>query len=95
MTCDDSLAVSCRTELLNWLYIVQSQNFFILYTTLCKITIITQSLNHCCTLIFLAVDLTLVDGEEDCLYFCSNSLGLMPRKAEEKLSVEFQKWAEM
>jgi len=41
------------------------------------------------------VDLTLVDGEEDCLYFCSNSLGLMPRKAEEKLSVEFQKWAEM
>ena len=42
-----------------------------------------------------AVDLTLVDGEEDCLYFCSNSLGLMPRNAEEKLSVEFQKWAEM
>ena len=46
-------------------------------------------------IICFVVDLALVDGEEECIYLCSNSLGLMPKKAEQKLAIEFQKWAEM
>ena len=45
-------------------------------------------------LFVFAVDLSLVNGDEDCIYLCNNSLGLMPRKVEEVMAVELKKWAE-
>ncbi|RMC18837.1 hypothetical protein DUI87_04733 [Hirundo rustica rustica] len=38
-------------------------------------------------------DLTLVDGEESCVYFIGNSLGLQPRKVKTFLDEELDKWA--
>ncbi|NXP33723.1 KYNU Kynureninase, partial [Leiothrix lutea] len=38
-------------------------------------------------------DLTLVDGEESCVYFVGNSLGLQPRKVKTYLDEELDKWA--
>lgn len=37
-------------------------------------------------------DLSLVDPEEDCVYFCGNSLGLCPKKFKEYVLVEVNKW---
>ncbi|XP_071966147.1 kynureninase-like [Antedon mediterranea] len=39
------------------------------------------------------VDLSLVDGEEDCIYMCGNSLGLMPNMARHYLNNELDKWS--
>uniref|UniRef100_A0A8D2N062 Kynureninase n=1 Tax=Zonotrichia albicollis TaxID=44394 RepID=A0A8D2N062_ZONAL len=38
-------------------------------------------------------DLTLVNGEESCVYFIGNSLGLQPRKVRTYLDEELDKWA--
>ncbi|KAM6396297.1 kynureninase isoform 2-T2 [Pluvialis apricaria] len=38
-------------------------------------------------------DLSLVDGEESCVYFAGNSLGLQPRKVKTYLDEELDKWA--
>uniref|UniRef100_A0A8C3MWW9 Kynureninase n=1 Tax=Geospiza parvula TaxID=87175 RepID=A0A8C3MWW9_GEOPR len=38
-------------------------------------------------------DLTLVNGEETCVYFVGNSLGLQPRKVKTYLDEELDKWA--
>lgn len=38
-------------------------------------------------------DLTLVNGEESCVYFAGNSLGLQPRKVKTYLDEELDKWA--
>lgn len=40
-------------------------------------------------------DLTLVDPEEDCVYFCGNSLGLCPKKAKDHIDVELDKWSKI
>lgn len=40
-----------------------------------------------------AADLSLVDGEESCIYFVGNSLGLQPRKVKTYLDEELDKWA--
>lgn len=39
------------------------------------------------------VDLKLVDPDEECVYFCGNSLGLCPKKAHYYVNVEMDKWA--
>eukprot|EP00794_Sanderia_malayensis_P012157 gene12157-13411_t len=41
------------------------------------------------------VDLSLVNAEDECIYLCNNSLGLMPKKAEDAIKTELTKWAEM
>ncbi|KAK3583179.1 hypothetical protein CHS0354_025698 [Potamilus streckersoni] len=38
------------------------------------------------------VDLSIVDPEEDCVYFCGNSLGLCPKKTKEYMNIEVEKW---
>ncbi|NWU28054.1 KYNU Kynureninase, partial [Dyaphorophyia castanea] len=38
-------------------------------------------------------DLSLVNGEESCVYFVGNSLGLQPRKVKTYLDEELDKWA--
>ncbi|KAF4788185.1 Kynureninase [Turdus rufiventris] len=38
-------------------------------------------------------DLALVNGEESCVYFAGNSLGLQPRKVKTYLDEELDKWA--
>ncbi|OXB82294.1 UNVERIFIED_CONTAM: hypothetical protein H355_004611, partial [Colinus virginianus] len=38
-------------------------------------------------------DLTLVNGEESCVYFVGNSLGLQPKKVKTYLDEELDKWA--
>uniref|UniRef100_A0A8C5IE41 Kynureninase n=1 Tax=Junco hyemalis TaxID=40217 RepID=A0A8C5IE41_JUNHY len=38
-------------------------------------------------------DLSLVNGEESCVYFIGNSLGLQPRKVRTYLDEELDKWA--
>ncbi|KAJ8321832.1 hypothetical protein KUTeg_000303 [Tegillarca granosa] len=35
----------------------------------------------------------MVDPEEDCVYFCGNSLGLCPKKTKEYMNIELDKWA--
>ncbi|NXG55858.1 KYNU Kynureninase, partial [Hemiprocne comata] len=40
-------------------------------------------------------DLGLVNGEESCLYFAGNSLGLQPRKVKTYLGEELDKWAQI
>uniref|UniRef100_A0A8V5G922 Kynureninase n=1 Tax=Melopsittacus undulatus TaxID=13146 RepID=A0A8V5G922_MELUD len=39
-------------------------------------------------------DLGLVNGEESCIYFAGNSLGLQPRKVKTYLDEELEKWAQ-
>ena len=41
------------------------------------------------------VDLGLVDPDEDCVYFCGNSLGLCPKKAKYYTDIEMDKWAKV
>ncbi|NWU93221.1 KYNU Kynureninase, partial [Upupa epops] len=38
-------------------------------------------------------DLSLVNGEESCIYFAGNSLGLQPKKVKTYLDEELDKWA--
>lgn len=38
-------------------------------------------------------DLSLANGEESCVYFAGNSLGLQPRKVKTYLDEELDKWA--
>lgn len=38
-------------------------------------------------------DLSLVDGNQECIYFVGNSLGLQPKKAKMYLDQELDKWA--
>lgn len=40
-------------------------------------------------------DLSLVDGEQDCIYMVGNSLGLQPRMARTFVEEELDKWAKM
>ena len=42
---------------------------------------------------FSAVDSSLVSEDEDCVYFCGNSLGLMPNSAPDCINRELDKWA--
>ena len=42
---------------------------------------------------FSAVDSSLVSEDEDCVYFCGNSLGLMPKSAPDCINRELDKWA--
>nr|XP_022322926.1 kynureninase-like isoform X2 [Crassostrea virginica]XP_022322997.1 kynureninase-like isoform X2 [Crassostrea virginica] len=37
-------------------------------------------------------DLSLVNPDEDCVYFCGNSLGLCPKKFKEYMLMEVDKW---
>ncbi len=46
-------------------------------------------------ILFLVVDMSLVNAEDDCIYLCNNSLGLIPRKVEAAMNTELKKWAEM
>lgn len=39
-----------------------------------------------------SVDPSLVDPEEDCVYFCGNSLGICPKKTREYVNIEVDKW---
>ncbi|XP_056315285.1 kynureninase [Danio aesculapii] len=39
------------------------------------------------------VDLSLVDGSEDCIYFAGNSLGLQPKNTKQYIDEELEKWA--
>jgi len=34
----------------------------------------------------------MVNPEEECVYFCGNSLGLCPKKTREYMEVEIDKW---
>lgn len=45
-------------------------------------------ITHLCTFFFSGVDVT-----KDCIYLCSNSLGLQPRDAMSEVEREMQKWA--
>ncbi|XP_041361628.1 kynureninase-like isoform X2 [Gigantopelta aegis] len=46
-----------------------------------------KDLNH--------TDTSIVDPEEDCVYFCGNSLGLCPRKTKQYMDVEIDKWSKL
>ncbi|TRZ01337.1 hypothetical protein DNTS_022009 [Danionella cerebrum] len=39
------------------------------------------------------VDLSLVDGSADCVYFAGNSLGLQPKNTQKYIEEELEKWA--
>ena len=41
------------------------------------------------------VDLSLVDGNDRCVYFCGNSLGLQPKETKTLVNQELDKWAKM
>ena len=43
-------------------------------------------------LALISADLKLVNPDEDCVYFCGNSLGLCPKKFKEYMLVEVNKW---
>lgn len=36
-----------------------------------------------------------VDGEDECIYFCGNSLGLKPKMADKLMAEQLQNWADM
>ena len=38
------------------------------------------------------MDLSLVDPEDDCVYFCGSSFGLCPKKTMEYMNEEIEKW---
>ena len=44
---------------------------------------------------FLLVDLSLVEGETDCIYLCGSSLGLQPKETSELVTQELVKWQKM
>uniref|UniRef100_A0A7E4VJY2 Kynureninase n=1 Tax=Panagrellus redivivus TaxID=6233 RepID=A0A7E4VJY2_PANRE len=41
------------------------------------------------------VDPKLIDPDEDSIYLCGNSLGLMPKATKEITREQFEKWAHM
>ena len=41
------------------------------------------------------MDLSLVDGEKDSVFFCGNSLGLQPKEAQTLVMQEMEKWQQM
>ncbi|PVD31768.1 hypothetical protein C0Q70_07186 [Pomacea canaliculata] len=43
----------------------------------------------------VSTDLTIVDPEEDCVYFCGNSLGLCPRSTKKHMDGQIDKWAKL
>ena len=43
----------------------------------------------------LSADLSIVNGEEDCVYFCGNSLGLCPRDTRRHMDIQLDKWAKL
>ncbi|KAK7468216.1 hypothetical protein BaRGS_00036539, partial [Batillaria attramentaria] len=43
----------------------------------------------------VTTDLSIVDGEEDCVYFCGNSLGLCPRGTKKIMDGQIDKWAKL
>lgn len=45
--------------------------------------------------IFIAVDLLLVNANDDAIYMCGNSLGLMPKSTKRLMDEQFEKWANM
>lgn len=47
------------------------------------------------TIFSFEVDLSLVDGEKDSVYFCGNSLGLQPKEAQTLVMQEMEKWQQM
>ncbi|XP_028662344.1 kynureninase [Erpetoichthys calabaricus] len=40
-------------------------------------------------------DLSLGDGNEDCIYFCGNSLGLQPKNVKKYIEEDLDKWAKI
>ncbi|XP_065651602.1 kynureninase isoform X2 [Hydra vulgaris] len=42
----------------------------------------------------LEVDLNIVNGEDECIYFCGNSLGLCPKSLKSIVDEELAKWQE-
>ncbi|XP_067843296.1 kynureninase [Heptranchias perlo] len=42
-----------------------------------------------------SIDPTLVKAEDDCVYFCGNSLGLQPKKTKAYIDEELDKWAKI
>ena len=45
-------------------------------------------------IIVVSADLTLVNGDEESLYLCGNSLGLCPKRTEHFVNDELRKWQE-
>lgn len=43
----------------------------------------------------VSTDLSIVDAEEDCVYFCGNSLGLCPRDTKMYMDRQLDKWAKL
>ncbi|KAK7091303.1 hypothetical protein V1264_009004 [Littorina saxatilis] len=43
----------------------------------------------------VSTDVSILDAEEDCVYFCGNSLGLCPRNTKQHMDVELDKWAKL
>lgn len=43
----------------------------------------------------IAVDLLLVNANDDAIYMCGNSLGLMPKGTKRLMDEQFDKWANM
>lgn len=51
--------------------------------------------NVMCFLSQFTVNFSLVDKDEDSVYFCGNSLGLLPKKTSVYIQRELDKWAQM
>jgi kynureninase len=48
------------------------------------------------TLFSFKVDLNLIENpDDDCIYLCGNSLGLLPKASRQKVMHQFDKWSEM
>lgn len=45
------------------------------------------------TIPFVVVDLGVVDPEEDCIYFCGNSLGLCAKQSREMINKTLDDWS--
>lgn len=43
----------------------------------------------------IAADLSVVDGNMECIYLVGNSLGLQPKSARVYLEEELDKWAKL
>lgn len=41
------------------------------------------------------VDYSLVNEDDDCIYMCGNSLGLMLKSTRKYMDIQFEKWANM
>ncbi|XP_072275185.1 kynureninase [Pyxicephalus adspersus] len=42
-----------------------------------------------------AIEKSLINEEDNCIYFCGNSLGLQPKKVKDYIDEELDKWAKM